>query len=280
MSFLDITVRHSADCPQRHRGPFYRGCGCWLHFRGSYNGKQYRIAAGTRIWEEAERLRPTREAEIEGGVPVVKEEPRPVTIANTIKTFVASKRQEGVSTAIVKKYETQLERLREFYAGLGRTVPAEITFDTLIAYRETRSTIYPSAATRHGVQQKLRGYLKYLHAAGHIERIPELSTIQVREPDNAEAFTDAEVEKILATIPGQFPDPEKAVRVRSFVLLMLNSGLRIGDTARIERAAITYDEANEVYQVRVTQKKTKHPVFVPIQSSVAKEILVDCNSHS
>jgi integrase len=171
-----------------------------------------------------------------------------------------------------------LERLREFYEGLGRTVPTEITFDTLIAYRETWGTFYPSAATRHGVQQKLRGYLKYLHTAGHIDRIPELPTIQVGEPDNAEAFTDAEVEKILATIPRQFLDPENAARLRAFVLLMLDSGLRIGDTARIERNAITYDEANDVYQVRVTQKKTKYPVFVPIQPAVAREILAVANA--
>lgn len=52
---ITIFVIHSADCPNKTKGAFYKGCECWKHLRWSDNGKQIRISAKERTWEGAER---------------------------------------------------------------------------------------------------------------------------------------------------------------------------------------------------------------------------------
>ena len=51
---VTIFVRNSAAC--KYVGDeFHKGCRCRKHLRWSKDGKQYRITAGTRSWEGAER---------------------------------------------------------------------------------------------------------------------------------------------------------------------------------------------------------------------------------
>ena len=52
---IQITVRHSADCPHED-DPHFRKCDCWKHLEWFYHGKRYQVATKSRTWAGAERL--------------------------------------------------------------------------------------------------------------------------------------------------------------------------------------------------------------------------------
>ena len=62
---ITIFVRHSEDC--KYKGDeFTKRCQCKKHLRWTHNGTQYRKAAGTRSWAEAETVKREIEDELAG----------------------------------------------------------------------------------------------------------------------------------------------------------------------------------------------------------------------
>ncbi|MGC2101375.1 MAG: GIY-YIG nuclease family protein [Candidatus Sulfotelmatobacter sp.] len=54
---VKVFVRHKATCPSVVHGEFYQGCSCPKYLRYSHGTKQYRHAAKTRSWNDAEKER-------------------------------------------------------------------------------------------------------------------------------------------------------------------------------------------------------------------------------
>src|SRR5579859_7623633 len=132
---VTIFVRHSADC--RYKGDeFHKSCRCAKHLRWSYGGKQYRRAAKTRSWAIAEQAKKRVEAQFETGanpasaintvVPVSKP-----TITKAKETFIAGKRNQGLTEKLVNKFVLELGRFDEFMEKRSKFFPSEITLEDL-----------------------------------------------------------------------------------------------------------------------------------------------------
>jgi integrase/recombinase XerD len=184
---IEIFVRHSSACPRRD-DPEYKKCNCPKHLRYTHNGKQYRQSAKTRAWKIAEERRRKIEAQFEAADPtkpisaVTVEAKGGTTIGQAIDLFVSDKRSQNVSAEVLKKYERELDRLKEFMAKRSKFFPNEISVGDLTEFRSGWITLYPSSTTRSKVQERLRGFLRYCLASNLITRIPVLSPIQVTTP--------------------------------------------------------------------------------------------------
>ena len=267
---IEIFVRHATGCRYRDDETWKR-CDCRKHLRWTFDGKQYRRSAKTRAWAQAEeKKRELEESFKAGGRPQVIEETRK-TIANAIELFLMERKTAGLNASVVKKYERELERFRQFFEARSKFFPADISLETLVQYRGTWDDLYPSSLTRQQVQTRLRRFLRFCHNGGWLERVPILSAITADEPPTM-PLSPAEYTKLLAEIPKKF-EGDKAARVRALVQLMRHSGLAIRDAVTLQRSEIKRDEKKKLVRVVTKRQKTGTHVSVPLPPEVASEIL-------
>jgi len=178
---IEIFVRHAAGCRYRDDEGWKR-CDCRKHLRWTFDGKQYRRSAKTRSWAQAEeKKRELEESFKAGGRPELIEETRK-TIANAIELFLMEQRTAGLNSSVVKKYERELERFRQFFETRSKFFPSDINLETLVQYRGTWDDLYPSSLTRQQVKTRLRRFLRFCDNGGWLERVPTLSAITADEP--------------------------------------------------------------------------------------------------
>jgi site-specific recombinase XerD len=181
------------------------------------------------------------------------------------------RRTAGLNSSVVKKYERELERFRQFFETRSKFFPTDINLEMLVQYRGTWDDLYPSSLTRQQVQTRLRRFLRFCHNGGWLERVPNLSAITADEPPTM-PLSSAEYTKLLAEIPKKF-EAAKATRVRALVQLMRHSGLAIRDAVTIQRSEIKKDEKKKLIRVVTNRQKTGTHVSVPLPPDVASEIL-------
>jgi integrase/recombinase XerD len=231
----------------------------------------YRRSAKTRSWAQAEETKRELEDSFKaGGRPEVIEETRK-TIENAIELFLMERKTAGLNASVVKKYERELERFRQFFEARSKFFPADINLETLVQYRGTWDDLYPSSLTRQQVQTRLRRFLRFCHNGGWLERVPTLSAITADEPPTM-PLSPAEYTKLLAEIPKKF-EGVKAARVRALVQLMRHSGLAIRDAVTLQQSEIKRDEKKKLVRVVTKRQKTGTHVSVPLPPAVASEIL-------
>jgi integrase/recombinase XerD len=272
---ITIFVRHSADC-SRADDEFYRGCKCSKHLRWSHGGKQYRQAAKTRTWSVAEERRHEIEARFRAADPtqaieaVKLESQISKTIERAVELFLSDKRSQGLDEHVLKKYDRELTRFREFMAKRSKFFPQEIALDDLTEFRAGWKHVYPSSTTRAKVQERLRAFLRYCYESKFIDRVPKLSAIKVDEVPTL-PLSVSQYQKLLKVIPDKFTGA-KAIRVHALVRLMRYSGLAIRDAVTLGRDEMKRNSHKGLYKVVTSRQKTGTHVSVPIPDDVAAEV--------
>lgn len=273
-----IFVRHKPTCAHADRGELYMQCRCKKHLRWSIGGKQYRRSAKTRLLAEAEKEKKHVEMSYLNGT-ALKPAGAPATIAQCAATFIQMKKDENVSADVIRKHKRELARVEKWMAQNGAVLPAQMSLDLLINFRATWGEQYPSSQTRQKVQARLRGFLRYLHSAGHIQSVPELKAIRVDETPTL-PFESEQYEELLGLIPKVFSgDKRHSAKMRALVQLGRWSGLAIRDASTLERGEIVHDKAKKLYRVVVSRQKTGVHVSVPIPDDVARELLAVLNAN-
>jgi integrase/recombinase XerD len=125
-------------------------------------------------------------------------------------------------------------------------------------------------ATRHGVSQCLRSFLRYLHAEKFIAK--DLSTavsgpIMYKFEDIPRAFTEQQVKALLDTTRRD----KTATGLRDYAILMLLStyGLRAGEVVRLRIDDIDW----RADRLRVRQSKSGVESFLPLLPQVGEALL-------
>jgi integrase/recombinase XerD len=259
---ITIFVRHSPGC--KYEGEeFAKQCRCRKHLRWSLGGKQHRRKAGTRSWAEAEEQKRRIEDELSGR-PAVR--PEGMMLATAIDTFLANKEAQGIKSRVLSMYRRELKRLREFCEVKSIfTADRALTIENLIALRVTW-TNYKSSYSRSTVQKHLNHFLKFCYNAGWIERIPGLSAIKIDAPET-EPLTKAEYTKLLRHATG---------KTRVIIQVMRWSGLAVRDASTLKRSDMIVD-GKGMYKIIRDRVKTGTPLYIPIPTEVAKEILAVMN---
>lgn len=153
---------------------------------------------------------------------------------------------------------------RATVASLRKLRPSDL--DAFLAWRMPGLR----RATRCGVCQGLRSFLRYLHAAGLIDR--DLASC-VTSPSHywnesiPSVFTDAQIKAMLADAKKE----RTAVGRRDYAILLLLAtyGLRAGEITRLRLGDIDWRRE----QFRITQSKTGRSSQLPLMVPVGEAIL-------
>jgi site-specific recombinase XerD len=273
---ITIFVRHTPDC--KYRGDeFEKRCRCRKHLRWSSERKQHRVSAKTRSWAEAEDKKREIEDQLAGRLPTTAQNGTRI-LADSIETFKADKKNQGISAGVLGKYARELDRFQAFAAARSTLTVAAITRELLIDYQREWERLYPSSNTRQMVQARLKNFLRFCYDNRWLDRVPRLSSIKADEAPTL-PLTAKEFEKLLKTIPVSFPDTAKAARVRGLVQLMRWSGLAIRDAVTLRRDELIHDKGKQLYRIVTARQKTGTHVSVPIPPKIAKEVLSVLNGN-
>ncbi len=279
-SVITIFVRHATNCSHK-ADELYKRCDCRKHLRWTHNGKQYRRAANTRTWAEAERVKRDIEDQLSakpGETPAVAKEDSARTIESCITLFAQDKQVQGVDPRSIRQYKLELARLREYCQTQGVFTIPGVTRELLTGFAATWETFYPSSFTRMRVRERLSGFLNFCFEAQYIVRKPKLPRIlldyQPTMPLSAEEYA-----RLLAAAPAVSADGREAARLRALFQLMRWSGLSIFDALTLERSGLVRDE-DEIYSIVTKREKTGTDVRVPIPPDVAEELLAVPNDNA
>jgi integrase/recombinase XerD len=284
-----IYVRHSATC-KFAADERSRRCDCRKFMRWTAGGKQHKLAAKTRSWPQAEKLKRDLEDQFSGKVDASNTEAK--GLREALNLLLLKKEVEGVSDGVIKKYRNLLNRLQEHCEGRGIYTVAGINPGTIIEFVATWKALYPSASTRETERGRLHSFLEFCYQSEWLKRVPELPKITGDVPET-QPLTPDEYAKLLDVVyvtvgngdprrrttkngggRWQYKDGDKWQHaVHTFLQLMRWSGLAIRDAMTLPRTALTYDAQHSNYLIDTDRTKTGVRVCVAIPKSVGDALL-------
>jgi integrase/recombinase XerD len=257
---LHIYKGHEKSCQHRATGRAKENCRCTWWVDGTINGKRCNKSLRTRNREVA--LDAVREMEVKGNF-IGHRAPR--TLSEACKEFLADAKARGLREPTQYKYRLLLRRLEAFGLNIGIRFIEELTLDALRKFRSDWPYRGSSANKR---LEELRAFGRFCWESGWIlenpaKRMkPQIVTEPPREP-----FAEDEVHRILAAC-GDYPHSGCADvhRLRCFVDLLLETGLRIGDAVQIRRNSLVNGK------LHLRTEKTGTSVYLPLSASLVEEL--------
>jgi site-specific recombinase XerD len=148
--------------------------------------------------------------------------------------------------------------------GFRQLAPRDL--DAFLGWRTPRLR----RATRHGVCQGLRAFLRYLHGTGILER--DLAVCVTSPPrywneSIPSTFTEAQVKAMLAGAREEGTASGK--RDYAILLLLATYGLRAGEITRMRLEDLDW----RAERIRITQSKTGRATELPLMPPVGEAIL-------
>jgi len=254
---------------------FWKKCRCRKHFRYTANGKQRRVTAKTRSWEQAERNKRQLEARLDVQLtvePLAADEPKTVEYATA--AFLKEKLGGKAAENTLGKYRLTLSRLQKFCDRNDLFLIRDLKLAHLSSWRSEWTRYYSSVWALRNEQSRVRAFFRYCHNAGMIADNPaaKMSTIKVRDEDyKVDPFTEREYTEILKTIP-QCEDiiPLNRQRLSCLVQLQRWAGLSIIDGVCLSRDELKRQHSS--YWVDTRRRKTGVHVCNPVPRVLGKQM--------
>ena len=248
---LNLFRRHTINCPHRGKGRDFLKCKCpiWADWTPP-SGKRIRQRMQTRDWQIAQSK--ARDMEADG-----PESHQTIEIA--CERFVADAKSRGLKDVSIYKYKILFKQLREFADKQSISKLSEMDLEITRLFRE--SWVNRGQGARKKLEY-LRCFFRFCVDSGWMKTNPA-KLIKLPMADDAQVlpFTPEEFEIILATCD-RYPDARNKIRTRALVLLMKNSGLRLGDAVTLARDRVKDG------RLQLRTAKTGTQVSVPLPSEV------------
>jgi integrase/recombinase XerD len=273
---VTIYARHSSGC-SRKSDRYWKRCDCrkWIYV--SHDGSDYRFSAAPRSWQQAEGLR----AEIFDSLGPDKHELRKlrgeqqkqqrnrVTIAIAVDLHLQDASRRNLSRATLKiLVHLWRSRLIPWADSKNLRNLSELGINELADWRNSWQL---SPLTAQKRQEQVRAFFCFCLQRGWIRENSAslLSRIKVDQKPT-DYFPPEQLAKLIATtyrLAGTSPKlGTTATRLRTLILLMRWSGLRISDAVTLKRSSLVGDN------LHLYQQKTSTHVFVPLPPSVANAL--------
>ena len=275
---IEVYTRHSKDCPDRDRpeGNYWKKCACRKSLYISQPRKKpLRKSANTRSWEAAEDLK----RDIQDWLDPVKSELRRLkegahskrtTLNDAIDLFLADAAKRSLKPETLRKLQKIFgKQLRSWAVENDLTYLDDCTTSTLTRWRNTW-TIGP--LTSQKTQELVRGFFGFCIRQGWLTLNPASQLTRIKVPrKEINFFTDDEFKKLIEATYNPSVTLRKCqvamfARLRTLILLMRWSGLRISDAVTLERSRLQGDN------LLIQQIKTQTPVFVVLPPHVSKAL--------
>ena len=261
---LTLYRRHKPTCPHFAEGRRYHHCKCAIWADGVLAGREVRKSLRTRDWTKA-----NREVQKWEATELACEREAPVSIGDAWERFLADAAARKLTEASIYKYELLSRQMESFAEKCGYRFLSELTVDTLSAFRASWKDGALSSLKK---LERLRTFFGFALKRKWVSDNPALELkapkVQIRP---TMPFTHDEMADILAAIgnyAGKTAHNGKinALRMRSLVLLLRYSGLRIGDAVSLTTNRIN---GNRLF---LYTAKTGTPVFTVLPEFVVRSL--------
>ncbi len=189
-----------------------------------------------------------------------------MTIDDGLARFLVQLDADGRSPHTIKQYERHVHLLAGWWRDVGTGGPIDgISHEDIARFlsspraRTRRDTRAKKATTVNALRSSLRGFFKYLHAAGHIPEDPTRLTrraLCATPPPNG---LSADEETRFLDVMSRTDGPQ-AERDHAMFHLMLATGLRLGSAIALDRDDVDLDRAE--IAVRSTKGNRPDRVFL------------------
>jgi integrase len=238
---------------------------------GTAKGEYIRRSLKTGSWERASELaRVIEDSEQPSSTPERKDEP--VTVEQAVTEYLADAKARELSEATLYKLDIFFRKqFLSWCKSEGYRLLRELD---LPAARSFRSSWKDGAMAKKKKQERLTGFFWFCIRAGWITTNPthNLGRISVTQAPT-DYFTREEFSKLLDSThlyrESRSDDSiggTHGTRLRTLLLLMRWSGLRIRDAVTLERTRLVGDN------LLLYQAKTGTPVYVPLPPQVAQAL--------
>ncbi len=254
---LTIYRRHRKACSRRADGRAYRRCQCPVWVDGLLGGKEIRQSLRLRDWQKAQAR--IREWEAKDRI----EQDVRATVAEAWNRFLADAEARKLRAGTLGKYKSLRRQMESFAVNQRIKFLDEFSLDTLGDFR---------AGIGGAALNRLRAFFRVAFERRWIPdnpaRVLRPAKIQRRQ---TMPFSAEEMGKILGAVEGyaQYAGRDYAHRLRSFVLLLRYSGMRIGDAAQLKPNRIVNG------RLFLYTQKTGQPVNILLPGFLGRE-LVTC----
>jgi integrase/recombinase XerD len=237
---------------------------------GTANETYIRRSLKTGSWERAVTLARTIEA---SGDPTATPERKeqPVTIVQAVTEYLADAKARALSDATLYKLDIFFRKqFLVWCKSEGYKLLREVDLRTVQSFR---ASWVDGAMSKKKKQERLTGFFWFCIRSGWLTNNPtnNLGRISVTQAPT-DYFTREEYDKLLdATYlyrenRGETIGGSNSTRLRTLLMLMRRSSLRIRDAITLERTRIINDN------LLLYQAKTATPVYVPLPPQVANAL--------
>lgn len=236
---LTIYRRHKRGCEHRGEGRAYRRCRCPLWVEGKIGAEKLRKTLGTSDWQRANDTVQKWEKE---GQRIEEPQGQPLSCAEAHDKFLADAAARRLNEATIYKYTLLFRQLEAFAERRGLRFLSELDVDALSAFRAEWRDGPRSSAKK---LERLRAFLGFAQRRKWVAENPasELKAPKVSVRPTM-PFTHDEMLRILAATEkyasvAAHNAKLNARRLRSLVLLLRYSGIRIGDAVGLSLDRLT-----------------------------------------
>jgi site-specific recombinase XerD len=184
-------------------------------------------------------------------------------IANLTNSFILARQADGRAPRTILDYRRTLDPFARWCAR------KHITHLTRDAVRRYVATLYAtgwSVATVGIYVRNLRAFLRWLHEEG---RLAENLAKAVRPPKSAARLEDLPADHELRALLDACRDDAQAARDRALILVLLDTGLRLGELVAMRRDALHLDGDIAWFQIYSPKTGQGHFSFLGSASSQA-----------
>jgi len=242
---------------------------------GVLGGREFRRSMRTRDWTKANREIQKWEA-----AERMSKRGAPVTLVHAWASLIADLEARRLSYETIRKYKLLKSRMTDFAADMGLSLLADFDVDILSRFR---ATWRDSPRTAGKTVERLRAFFRFAHDRNWVESNPAALETSEGFDLSHMPLTQAEMVKLFSKCEACFESTQKdapaktrerlartakmnAVRLRTLVLLMRYSGMRISDAV-----TMTTDRLDGKRLFLYTQK-TGAPVYTVLPNFVLQAL--------
>ena len=232
---LGLYRRHQKHCPHLLKGREHLRCPCPLWVDGRLNGDRIHKALGTTDWQKAQQI--VRDWEAAGSLlPGHSHPPQRMTVEEAWRRFLADLGARNLHASTVRKYRLLSRQMKEFACQQRLRFLQQFDLPTL---SEFRAQWHESPLTRSKKLERLRSFFRFAQESAWVEKNPARKLKGPKVPIRPTLpFTREEMVRILAALDPYVAQTaprgkDNARRLRSLVLVLRYSGLRLGDAVKL-----------------------------------------------
>jgi integrase/recombinase XerD len=259
---LTLYRRHKPTCPHFSEGRSHHHCRCAIWADGVLAGREVRKSLRTRDWTKA-----NREVQKWEAAERIRESGAPVSLADAWESFLADLTARRVSPSTIGKYKLLQRQLEAYGQARGLACVVDFDLETLSRFRATWKDGPRTAAKK---LERLRAFFRFTAERRWSEtnpaallRPPKITlrpTMPLEHGDLVKILTACEKREVEVQAPGH----RNAQRLKSLVLLLRYSGMRISDAVALSADRL---KGNKLF---LYTAKTGTPVYTVLPDSVVK----------